>query len=269
MTTDPDAQRETARARGRTLLEGPSWDAVADRAALLLTDPPLELDATAAAAPQFGFWLILERDVSRSLPDDLAQPLYRGEPVVRSEDGARVEVMTLEAAQRLVEGVSRASIEARWRVRHAEPVQDRLRLGERLGASAAQLPGGAPERVARTLWLEANAGLNALLALDVTPSLVVAGETRGALERLACFLERGAYPPARYLEAAAAPTALGMRLGNWFTGLIDGVGGDESALRRTALSVDQVREEVRTVVRQRVGVHDWLQHPDAFWLRVR
>ncbi len=264
--TDPDTQREAARAQGRTLLEDAPWHEVADRAALLLTDPPTDLEVTATP----GYWIVVERDVSRSLPSDLAQPLYRGDPVVRTIDGlGRLEVLTLEAARRLVEGVSRSSIEARWRVRHSEPIADRLRLQEQLAASATQLPSEAPDRLVRALWLEAHAGLRALPDANARASLVVAGETRGALERLACFLEGGAYPPAAYLEAAAAPTALGQRLGGWFAGLAQAAGGDEAALRRTAGSVDQVREEVRTVVRQHLGVHGWLTDPDAFWLRAR
>lgn len=265
MSADPDAQRESTRARGRSLLETPPWHEVADRAALILTDPPADLDV--AATP--GFWLVVERDVSRSLPADLAQPLYRGEAVVRPADGSRLEVLTLEAALRLVEGVSRASLEARWRVRHAEPLSDRLRLGERLAAAATQLPGDVPDRVVRTLWLESHTALAALESAEGRLQLVVAGEARAALGRLACFLDAGAYPPARYLEAATAPTALGMRLDDWFDGLVAGVGGDEAAARRTAQSAGQVREEVRTLVRQRVGTHDWLTDPDAFWLRAR
>jgi hypothetical protein len=265
MDAGPDAQRESARARGRSLLEAQPWHEVADRAALILTDPPAEFDVETTP----GFWFVIEREVSRSLPADLAQPLYRGEAVVRTLDDSRLEVLTLEAAARLVEGVSRASIEARWRVRNAEPLSDRLRLGERLAAAAAQLPGDAPDRVVRALWLESSAALRALEGAGSRLALVVAGEARTALARLACFLDTGAYPPARYLEVAAAPTALGMRLDDWFDGLVAGVGGDAAAARRTAQSAGQVLEEVRTVVRQRVGTHDWLTDPDAFWLRAR
>ena len=267
-SADSSTRRESARTHGRTVFESPPWDEVADRAALLLTDPPSDLEVEATP----GYWIVVERDVSRSLPADLAQPLYRGEPVVRALDGAhaaRLEVLTRESAQRLVEGVSRSGIEARWRVRHAEPIVDRLRLQEQLAAAAAQLPVGAPHRVTRTLWLEAHAGLRALSEANGRPLLVAAGETRGALERLACFLDVGAYPPARYLAVAAASTALGQRLGDWFAGFADAVGGDETAARRTTGSIEQVRKEVQTVVRLSVGTHDWLADPDSFWLRTR
>lgn len=50
MTADPDAQRESARARGRSLLEAPPWHEVADRAALILTDPPAEFEVEATPA---------------------------------------------------------------------------------------------------------------------------------------------------------------------------------------------------------------------------
>jgi len=267
---DSSTQRESARTRGRTIFASPPWDEVADRAALLLSDPPADLEVEATP----GYWIVVERDVSRSLPADFAQPLFRGEPVIRALDldgahTARLEVLTRESAQRLVEGVSRNSIEARWRIRHAEPIVDRLRLQEQLASAAAQLPVGAPNRVTRTLWLEAHAGLRALSEANGRPLLVAAGETRGALERLACFLDVGAYPPARYLAAAAASTALGQRLGDWFAGLGDAVGGDEAAARRTTGSIDQVRKEVHAVVRLSVGTHDWLADPDPFWLRAR
>jgi hypothetical protein len=280
VTSDPDAHtaddpRDAARAQGRTLLEGAPWAEVADRAALLLTDPPAELDVE--SAPRY--WLIVERDVSRSLPANMAQPLYRGEAVVLPLDGAggrgHLEVLTLEGATRLLDGVSRGAIEARWRVRHAQPLVDRLRLHERLSAAAAQLPSGAPERVTRTLWLEAHSGLRDLAATPAAAtapkalSLVAAGETRGALERLACFLDAGAYPPARYLDVAAATTALGQRLVPWFDGLAAAAACDEAAVRRTTGSLDQVREEVRSVVRLREGTYDWLTDPDAYLLRSR
>ncbi len=269
-----DALREQAREWGRGLLAAPPWSDVSDRITLLLVSPPVGLDEDVTAGPP-TLWLTLDGGAARSLPTEYRTPLTSDRGVFErprvSGDLARLTlaVMTDDALHRLLQGTSRPSLEARWQVRHLEAVSDRLRRAEQYALRAGLLPDDAPERVSRTLWLEAVQAASAIDVLPVAPGAAAlpAGEAAAALCRLACFDDAGAYPPAAYLRAAARGTRLGRRIATWLDDLPRAVGGDEAAARRVVAARDQVLEEARTVLGERYRGRPWLQEPEAFLLR--
>lgn len=275
MTDGPaDALREQAREWGRALLASPPWAAVSDRVTLLLVEPPFGLEEPPATTP-VTFWLTLDAAAARSLPPEYRTPLTtdRGvfqRPRTPAELGrVSLAVMTDEALHRLLEGTSRSSMEARWQVRHVEAVSDRLRRTEQYALRAGLLPDDAPERVSRTLWLDAVTAARGLEVVAGSPlaGLAPAGEAAAALARLACFDDSGAYPPAAYLLAAARQTRLGRRIATWLDDLPRAVGGDEAAARRVVGARDQVLEEARTILGERYRERPWLREPEAFSLR--
>src|SRR5690606_4587400 len=144
-----------------------------------------------------------------------------------------------------------------------------LRRAEQYALRAGLLPDDAPERVSRTLWLEAVQAANAIDVLPTAPGAAAlpAGEAAAALCRLACFDDSGAYPPAAYLRAAARGTRLGRRIATWLDDLPRAVGGDEAAARRVVAARDQVLEEARTILGERYRERPWLREPEAFSLR--
>lgn len=269
-----DALLEQAREWGRALLAASPWSGVSDRVTLLLVEPPTGSEEAPRAAA-FAFWLTLDAEAARSLPSEYRAPLTSDRSVFERPRagvaGARtsLSVMTDESLHRLLQGTSRASMEARWQTRHAHTVADRMRRGEQYALRANLLPDDAPERISRTLWLDAVAASRGLdvLAVDAASGVGAAGEASAALCRLACFDDGGSYAPAAYLRHAARETRLGRRIATWLDDLPRAVGGDEDAARRVIGARDQVLEEARTILGERYRDRPWLRDPEAFLLR--
>lgn len=269
-----DALREQAREWGRALLAAPPWSAVSDRVSLLLVDPPFGLE-DGPATGVLSFWLTLDTQAARSLPAEYRTPLTSDRGVFerpRTAAGAprvSLAVMTDESVHRLLQGTSRASMEARWQARHVDLISDRLRRGEQYSLRAGLLPDEAPERVSRTLWLDAVSASRGLDGIEGDPAAAMApaGEVSGALCRLACFDDHGGYPPAAYLRVAARQTRLGRRIATWLDDLPRAIGGDEAAARRVLGARDQVLEEARMILGERYRDRPWLREPEAFMLR--
>lgn len=273
MTEDPSAAlREQAREWGRALIDAAPWADVADRVTLLVTAPPTGLDA---APNSVSLLLAIDTPAARSLP-----PEYRALPsedtlvqrhrATASMPAVSLTIVTDNALDRLLQTVTRRAMEARWQVRHAEVVTDRLHRAENFALRASMLPGDGPERVVRGLWVEAAAAARAFPAiggprgLDALPA---AGELVAALCRIACFVDDGAYPATEWLLPAARPTRIGKRIGSWIDGVAPALGGDEAAARRVGSSVDQVMHEVQEVLAERYRSRPWLAEPEAFTLR--
>lgn len=269
-----DALREQAREWGRALLAAPPWSTVSDRVSLLIVDPPIGLgDAIPTAG--YSFWLTIDADAARSLPSEYRAALTSDRTIVehpRVEAGQpriTLAVMTDESVHRLLQGVTRSGLEARWLARHADGVSDRMPRGEQYELRAGLLPEDAPERITRGLWIEAVSAVRGLDALSASGAdgLPAAGEAMAALSRLACFDGSGGYPPAAYLRAVSRETRLGRRLVIWVDDLPKAVAGDEAAVRRVLAGRDQVIEEARTFLGERYRDRPWLRDPDAFILR--
>lgn len=269
MDTSPASLRDAARAWGATLLASPPWSEVADRVTLLVVSPPLGHDDTAASAT---LWLAIDAPTARLLPPEFAAPLGRDETVVhrpRTMDAA-LAVFTDAALHRLLQAVTPVGLEARWLIRRAEAITDRLHRLEEFQARANLLPAEAPERIARGLWLDlvsASLGLTASLATARGAALPAAGETLGALLRLAVAVEDGAHPPVAWLAAGSAETRIGRRLRSWIDDLAAAVGGDEAAARRVLAARQQALDEVAQVLGERWRGRPWLQSPEAYLLR--
>ena len=268
----PDAQREQAREWGRRLLSAAPWSDVADRVTLLLVEPPAGLYG--APAPTISFWLTLDQEAARSLPPEYRQPLTTNRahiehPRVPELPPVTLSITTDDAMHRLLQGVTRSAMEARWLVRHVDIVSDRLRRGEQYALRANLIPDDAPERTVRGFWVDAVAAARALdvLPVDAAAGLTAAGEVVGALCRLACFDHGGSYPPSPYLRAVARETRLGKRINPWLDDLAKAVSGDDVAARRVLGSRDQVIEEASTVLGERYRNRPWLRDPDAFALQ--
>lgn len=269
----PDARSEAAREWGRALLATAPWSTVNDRVTLLLVDPPPGLEG-APETTDTAFWLTIDLPTGRSLPAPYGADLANDRAVVerhRLPEGATAEVSVLsdEALHRLLQGVARPSMEARWLARHHEVVADRMRRGEQYALRAGLLSEEAPERIVRGLFLDLVAATRGLtpLTVDRSASVAAAGEAVASLTRLACFDDGGAYPPAPYLRTAAAGTRIGRRLGVWLDDVGAALAGDEAAARRTLSSRDQVVEEVRIVLGERYRDRPWLRTPEAYALR--
>ncbi|MPZ99077.1 MAG: hypothetical protein GEU80_07005 [Dehalococcoidia bacterium] len=273
MTQDPaSALREQAREWGRDLLGAAPWQQLAPHLSLLLTSPPAGIDLPAAPAG-IDAWLLLDASEARLLSAPQREPLLRDGVTVERPSGASrigLTVMTSEAAGRLVAGTTRRSLEARWLVRHAEPLHDRLRRGEQMAAVARQLPSDAPERITRALWLQTVQAVHALGAVAASPPAVVlpaAGEASAALCRLSCVVEDGTHPPLEWLLPAARETRVGRRVASWLDDLGASFGGDEAATRRVAAAREQVLREVETVLGEHWGDRPWVRAPEAAALR--
>jgi hypothetical protein len=160
-----------------------------------------------------------------------------------------------------LEGTGRRSLETRWSVRHAEPLDDPLRRQEHLAAMAARLPLGALEGIVRPLYVRARSSLDALEPLafaGAQEAVVAAGEAAGALARLACVLEDGIHPPSEWLIPASAETELGGRIASWLDDLPLALGGDAAAARRVAAGCQAVSRAAEAALRPRFGDARWL-----------
>lgn len=265
--------RERARARGLSLLECEPWSEVADRASLLLLDPP-NVEWAIETEPA-TLWLIVERELVRHLPKTAQDSLQRERVLIEQHRGPGevaidLVAFTEEGVNDLIEGISRRSLEARWGVTHAEPLRDKMRRQERLAGQAANLPEGGPERVIRPLYLQsvaATAALGAVASGDAASLLAAAGDAAGSLARLACVIESGSHPPPRHLLLAARETALGRRLATWLDDLPLLLAGDEAAGRRIAGSREQVIEETTRLLGPEFRDRPWLQDPTSYALR--
>ena len=250
--------REWARAQ----IAVPPWPEVSDRITLLAVSPPAVPWAD-ADGPR-SCLIVIDASAARSLPPQLRSPLLRQgalrvDPAPGSGDGA-VTTMTVEALERTIEGTARRSLETRWSVRHSRVAHDPLRRHETLGAAAARLPGDAPDRITRSLFLQVLLALDAIRGED-SGGLVAAGEAAGALARLACVLEEGSHPTAEWLLPAARETRLGRRLATWLDRLVPALAGDERAAAWVAEAGPSVLDEVSSVLRPSYGATDWFQHP--------
>lgn len=273
MTDDPAATlRDRAREWGRALLAAAPWDALSERVTLIVTAPPTGVEA---APGTVALWLAIDTPSARALPAE-----YRGllsdDAVIQRHRASGdlpeivLTITTDTAADRLLQGVTQRAMEARWQVRHAEVVTDRLRRAENFALRAGMLPDDGPERILRGLWVEAHAAARAFPAIAGprgAEALGAAGELVAALCRIACFMDDGAYPPSEWLLVAARPTRIGKRIGAWIDGVVPALGGDAAAARRVASSLDQVIAEVQEVLAERYRGRPWLTAPEAFALR--
>jgi hypothetical protein len=216
-------------------------------------------------------WLVVDPAEARALPAELRAPLlqrgvfllHAGPPGVRPE--AEFVVFSSEGLGRLVEGVSGRALEARWLLRHGEPLHDPLRRYERAAGAAARLPGEALESIVRPLFLRAAGALDVLAAVppdaERGSALLLLSETASAAARLACVLDEGAHPPTEWLLPAARETRLGRRLAAWFDDLVPAAGGDPRAARWIAESGGGVLRELTAALRADFADREWLQHP--------
>lgn len=273
-----DALRERAREQGRSILSVAPWAEIEHRLTLLLVEPPAVPWAGAAAGA--ALWLITDGAAARTLPDGQREPLLRDGvllPQAHATGGAEgaaaidLTAFTLERIEGALEGVGRRSLELRWSVRRAEPLHDPLRRHDQLAAAAARIPDDALERIVRPLYLQAHESLRTLEAVLAAgrydDATVAAGEAAGALTRIACVLEEGIHPPARWLLPAARETGLGGRIAPWLDDLPAAAGGDEAAVRRVRDGCDAVLRAVTAALHPRFGGADWLLSPDASALR--
>jgi hypothetical protein len=276
MTSAPETLREQAQEWGRSLLQQAPWEPLSERLSLILASP-LPNARLAAVPPRAVVWLLVDRASAGSLPEAVRKPLLSGGALVQRHAGTatspavELAVRTAEGVEAQLERTGRRDFEVRWTLLHATVIADRLRRLEALAARARLLPPDGLERAVRELFLEAHAAARGVWAVAEAPSeaMSVAGELAGALLRLGCLLDHGAYPTGELLRSEASDTRIGMRLGVWLDDLGSGLGGDEAAGRRAASAVEQVLEEVRTVLRERYASRDWLVDPAAYELRSR
>ena len=276
MPGDPDELRERAQEWGRALLLKPPWEPLTERLSLILV-APLPGSRLESTPPAATLWMLLDRGVMGSLPDAVKQPLLETGAAIERH-GATVTTPPIELAIRNVEGIEhqiegtgRREMELRWTLIHATPIADRLRRLETLAARARLLPPDGLERAVRSLWLEAHAAAAALWPLPTAPAhaLPAGGELAGALLRLACLMDEGAYPPADRLRSEAAETRIGLRLRGWLDDLSAGFAGNDAAGRRAVNASAQVLEEVRLVLRERYADRPWLRDAASYELRAR
>jgi len=268
MTSGPTtALREQAREWGRALLDAPQWADVPDRVTLLIVSPAAGYDT---AARSITLWLTIDIPAARSLPREYAG-IARDEVVIerRPQAPGTLVAMSDDSLHRLLQGVSQTSVEARWRVRHAEAVADRLHRLDDFNVRANMLAEDGLERIVRALWLDLHAAVRALDSVETHPqaALPAAGEVAAAIARIAVVMEEGAYPPADLLLLAAGETRIGKRLGVWLDDLRAAVAGDAAAARRVLASRDQALAEVREVVGERWRSRPWWRDPEAYALR--
>ncbi|MFA7250272.1 MAG: hypothetical protein WC273_11660 [Dehalococcoidia bacterium] len=273
MTEDPSAPlRDLAREWGRALVADEPWADVAERVTLLVTAPPTGVETLTNSV---SLWLTVDSTTARSMPAPF-RGLATNEVQIEhqratvSQPAITLIFSTDAALERLLQSVTRRSMEARWQVRHSEVVTDRLRRAENYALRAGMLPEDGPERVARGLWVETHAAARAFPALAGprgADALPAAGELVAALCRIACFIDDGAYPATEWLIPAARTTRIGKRIGDWIDGIAPAFGGDELAARRVASSASQVLAEVQEVLAERYRGRPWLAEPEVFTLR--
>jgi hypothetical protein len=180
-------------------------------------------------------------------------------------------VFTSGGIGRLLDGVTRRSLESRWTVRRAQPLHDPLHRFDMLAGAAARLPTDSLERIIRPLYSQAAQALDVLAAAPLAEraeaALILGGEAAGALCRIACVLEEGAHPPAEWLAPASRTTRLGARIASWLDDLPAAVGGDARAARWIRDSGQGVLREVATLLRAEFAGRDWLDDPLAQAIR--
>ena len=267
MDDDPTAaHRERAREWGRSVLASDPWPEYARRTTLLLVDPPFLEGGLVAEEERLSGWLVVDATDVRTLPEALRGALLRdGNARLAVLDG-RVTVFVAEALARLLEGTARRSLEVRWSVAHADPLHDPLRRFGDMAGMAERFSPEAIERIARPLFLQAVDGLTAI-ASGGAASVLVAGETEGALCRLCCVLDEGSHPPIDWLGAVARGTALGRPIQPWLTDLRLATARDEAALRRVAVGAETVRRVVSEALKLRFAAPDWLMAPETYVFR--
>lgn len=278
MTEDPTASlREQARERGRRLLAEAPYAELADRATLLLTGPPSALPLPTPPHTA-AFWLIVEADAARSLPDPMRRTLSGGgsyvervRPRAGTDELAHDLTLSTDAAAAIA-GFGRRALEARWAIRHAEPLHDRLGRHPLLIAAASRYPDDAPERIVRSLWVPAVTAVRSLWLLGEVPSAVAlpaAGEASALLCRLACAFDEGDYPTPDLLIPAARQTRIGRRIITWLDDLGAALCDDEPAIRRVTTAAEQVLREVTGVLGELYRDRAWLRDPEAYALRAQ
>jgi len=278
---DPVAEeRIAAIARARRLLEAEPWALASERITLWLVSPPSGLDAPVDAPVEA--WLAIDREAAQTLGDAVrtelaggavAQMLPAGHAGAGAEPLGSAAIFTVEALEALLAGEGRRALEARWSMRHAQPLADRLGRHESLVAQAAQLPEGALERALRGAFLAVAGALSALVRLGEggdearRDALPAAGEAATGLARIACLLDEGGHPPLAWLLPGASETRLGRRVASWLDDLARALAGDEAATRRVVASRDAVLEQTHVLVAHRVGERPWMRDPAGFALR--
>jgi hypothetical protein len=269
------AALESTQARALALLEAAPWEPVSDRLLLLLVRPPAVEWAGQTGA--LLLWAVVDSAEARTLPVDLRAPLLRDGAMLQrvaadaGQPSMQLAVFTSEGIGRLIEGVTRRSLETRWSARHAEPLHDPLHRFEMLVGAAARLPATSLERIVRPLYVQAAQALEALAAapLEDRPqtALLLAGEAASAVCRIACVMDEGSHPPAEWLAPAARATRLGARVASWLDDLPPAVGGDARAARWIRDSGPGVLRELVALLRAEFAGRDWLDDPLAQAIR--
>lgn len=278
MTADPAAAlREQARDWGRARLATSPWAPLELRLTLLLIDPPVEQWVPPSSSSTL--WLAVDGAEVRELPAELREPLLRdgsvheSTPAVLGSQDGRISIFTLDRLEGLIAGVGGRSLEARWSIRHGEPIHDPLRRHAALSSAAARLPEDGLERAVRPLFVQACGALAAIEALSrerVTDGLAALGEGAAALTRLACVLDEGAHPPAQWLLPAARETELGQRLATWLDDIAPALSGEHpTAASRVIDGCADVRRAIDSAVRPQFSRADWFQSPETWALRPR
>ena len=267
-SADAVAVRELARGRAEQLLATTPWADIAPRALVLLARPPRDEWAEPLGTP--ALWVVLDGAEARALPAETRGALLQdgvqvlGGGPAEQQDVATV-LLTADGLGRLLDGVARRSLEARWLVRHGEALHDPLRRYERAAGAAARLPADGLERATRPLFLRAATMLDTLAAVPPQrlrdTALLLIGEAAGAAARLACVLDEGSHPPVDWLLPAARETRLGRRLEAWLDDIAPAVAGDARAARWVAESGSGVLRELVSALRADFAGRDWLLHP--------
>jgi hypothetical protein len=278
---DPAAEaRAAAISRARRLLAAEPWAGASERITLWLVSPPSGLDAPVGTPVEA--WLAIDRQAAQTLGDAarkeladgaIAQALPAGPADAGDEPPGSAAIFTVEALEALLAGEGRRALEARWSLRHAQPIADRLGRHESLVAQASQLPEGALERALRGAFLAVAGALPALGRLSESgdearrDALPAAGEAAAGLARIACLLDEGGHPPLAWLLPGASETRLGRRIASWLDDLTRALARDEAATRRVVAARDAVIEQTHVLVAHRVGERPWMRDPAGFALR--
>ena len=246
------------------LLDEPPWDELARGLTLLLVRPPVAewFDASDAEGIAPAYWLILDAADARLLPEPWLSPLVRDGLHRTRDDDRELTAITTEGCAALMSASTRRAFEARWTLRHAEPLHDPLARHDAIASAAARLEVDALERAERALYLQLFASLDALPHADPA-SPVAVGEAAGAAARLACLLDEGSYPPAEWLYPAARATERNRWLRPW----LEALAGDEDSRAGAALTAPDVLREFASALRGGFANRPWLQDPARYALR--
>lgn len=267
--------REVLAAAGRALLVTPEWEPVAPRTLLMLVRPPHADWVDSSGTPLL--WAILDAPEARALPPELRSPLARDGAAFQRLSGdaeqpsLHLAIFTSEGMGRLMEGVTRRSLEARWSARHSEALHDPLHRFELLTGAAARLPVESLERIIRPLYGQAAQALDALANAPIEErretTLILTGEAAAAVCRIACVMEAGSHPPTEWLIREARTTHLGQRVSSWLDDLVPAIGGNERAARWIRETGPGVLRELVAALRAEFAGRDWLTDPQAQSIR--